>query len=185
MPKVQAPRPRIALVDLDALLRTRRSVRRFRQDDVSSETIEGILELANWAPSAGNFQSRDFVVVRDAAMRRALARAALDQEFLAEAPVVVVVAANFERVARYGRRGRDLYAIQDAAAATQNLLLAAHLRGLATCWVGAFDEEAVRHLLDLPPRARPVALVALGTPAEWPEAPDRLKTAEYVHWERW
>lgn len=172
-------------MDLKAALRSRRSVRAFRDEPVPEDGLQELLELANWAPSAGNLQARDFVVVRDETTRRALAQAALDQEFVAEAPVVVVVCGNARRVSRYGRRGRDLYMIQDAAAATQNLLLAAHDAGLATVWVGAFDEDAVRKRLHLPPFVRPLALVPLGYPAESPEFPPRLAPTEIVHTETW
>lgn len=172
-------------MELREALRSRRSVRVFRTDPVPEDRLHKLLELANWAPSAGNLQARDFVVVRDAATREALARAALDQEFIAEAPVVLVVCGNARRIGRYGRRGRDLYIIQDAAAAIQNLLLAAHDAGLATVWVGAFDEDAVRALLRLPAHARPLAIVPLGYAAESPETPSRLPLQDIVHWERW
>ena len=173
-------------MDVREAIRTRRSVRAFRSDPIPEATLRDLLGLAAWAPSAGNLQSRDFVVVRDEARRRALAAAALDQDFVAEAPAVVVVCANAKRVeGKYGRRGRELYMIQDAAAATQNLLLAAHDAGLGSCWVGAFDEEAVRKLLALPAGIRPVAIIPVGRPDERPETPGRLPPDDVVHWERW
>lgn len=172
-------------MDVRDAIRGRRSVRAYRRDAVPEATLRDLLDAANWAPSAGNLQARDFVVVRERAAREALAQAALDQEFVAEAPVVVVVCGNVERiVGRYGRRGRDLYMVQDAAAATQNLLLAVHDAGLGAAWVGAFDEAAVARLLRLPSHVRPLALVPIGVPAEAPEPPRRLAAAEYVHWER-
>jgi nitroreductase len=173
-------------MELREALRNRRSVRAFRPDPVPEETLRDLVEIANWAPSAGNLQSRDFILVRDPMTRKALAVAARDQEFLAEAPAVVVVCANARRVeGKYGRRGRDLYMIQDAAAATQNLMLAAHAAGLGTCWVGAFDEAAVRELLGIPAGVRPVALVPVGRPAETPEPPSRLPLTDVLHWDRW
>ena len=172
-------------MDLEEAIRKRRSVRAFRRETVSDKVLDEILELANWAPSAGNLQARDFVVVRQESTRAALARAALDQPCLAEAPIVVVVCANARRIGEYGARGRDLYMIQDAAAATQNLLLAAHAAGLGTVWIGAFDEGGVRQILGLPPAVRPLALIPLGYPAEAPKPPDRLPHTEVVHRERW
>lgn len=173
-------------MDLLTAIRTRRSVREFRDDPVPEEVLRGLLDAANWAPSAGNLQSRDFIVVRERATREALARAALDQEFVAEAPVVVVVCGNAKRVSgRYGARGRELYMIQDAAAATQNLLLAAHEAGLGAVWVGAFDESATAAILSLPAHVRPLALVPLGPPEESPEPRDRLPESRFVHWDRW
>ncbi len=172
-------------MEMQAAVRARRSVRAFQDDPLSEEQLRGLLELANWAPSAGNLQARDFVVVRDANTRRALARAALDQEFVAQAPAVVVVCGNARRIRRYGARGRDLYMIQDAAAAIQTLLLLAHEAGIAGTWVGAFDEDPVSRLLGLPAHVRPLALVPLGLPAESPEPPPRLRSTEIIHWEVW
>lgn len=172
-------------MELQEAIHNRRSIRAFAPDAVREDLLRNLIDLANWAPSAGNLQARDFVIVRDAATRQALARAALDQAFLADAPAVVVVCTNSRRIARYGRRGRDLYAIQDAAAATQNLLLAAHEAGLGTTWVGAFDEDAVRGLLRFPQDARPVALVPIGKPADRPGAPNRLSLTEILHWDRY
>lgn len=173
-------------MELRQAIRSRRSVRAFHPDPIPVDALEDLLELANWAPSAGNLQSRAFVLVREESARRGLARAALDQEFLAQAPVVLVVCADLARVAtRYGKRGRELYALQDAAAAAQNFLLAAYEMGLGTCWVGAFDEEAARRILHLPREVRPVALVPVGRPAETPEPPERLRRDRLVHWDGW
>jgi len=171
-------------MDLAALIRSRRSVRAFRREPVPEDLLRGLVELANWAPSAGNLQSRDFIIVRDEKTRRALARAA-DQAELAEAPVVLAICANAARVAKYGARGRDLFTIQDAAAATENFLLAAHDRGLGAVWMGSFDEDAVSRALSLPRHSRPVTLVAVGWPAETPPIPERLPLSDVLHWDRW
>ncbi len=171
-------------MDLASVIRSRRSVRVFTADPVPDSLLQELVDLATWAPSAGNLQSRDFVVVRDPRKKEALAHAA-DQDEIARAAAVVAVFANAERVARYGNRGRDLYALQDAAAATQNLLLAAHERGLGAVWMGAFDEEEVREILGAPRHARPVALVPVGWPAEHPAPPTRLPLEDVLHWDRW
>ncbi len=173
-------------MDLREAILTRRSVRAFRSEPVSEDVLRKLVDLANRAPSAGNLQSREFILVRDAKLREGLARAALDQEFLAQAPAVLVVCANLQRVSsRYGRRGQELYAIQDTAAATENFLLAAHDAGLGAVWVGAFDEAAVARLLGLPAHARPVALVPVGHPAESPEPSGRMPLRDLLHWDRW
>ena len=174
------PRP----MDLSSIIRSRRSVRAFTKEPVPEPLLRELVELANWAPSAGNLQSRDFILVRDTEIRRALARAA-NQVELAQAAAVLVVCANQNRVTKYGARGRELFAIQDAAAATQTFLLAAHERGLGAVWMGSFDEDAVRKILGVPRHARPVSLVALGWPAENPEPPERLPLRDILHSERW
>jgi len=97
---------------------------------------------------------------------------------------VIVVCANQLRSGRgYGARGVHLYCLQDTAAATQNLLLAATALGLATCWVGAFREEEAKKALNLPEGVRPVAIIPVGRPAEKPRIRPRRPLAEIIHYE--
>ncbi len=112
-----------------------------------------------------------------------LAHAALGQSFIMQAPVVIVAVANIDRSSRIYRSRGELYAIQDATAAVMTLLLAAHSKGLATCWVGAFDEFAVSKMLGLPHRTMPIAIIPLGYSDEKPAAPPRLD--KVVHRETW
>lgn len=83
---------------------------------------------------------------------------------------------------RYGDRGRNPYCLQDTAAATRNILLAAASLGLGACWVGAFREQRVGEMLELPPDERPVALVPVGYPADTPLAPRRRPVDEVTQW---
>ena len=164
-------------MDFWQAMEARQSVRAFdQQRDVSPDAVTRLLHAATRAPSAGNCQPWHFFVVRDQETKRALARAALNQWFIGRAPVVIVVCADPERSARrYGDRGRHLYSIQDTAAATENLLLAAVASGLGACWVGAFDEDAAEEALDLSSHLRPVAMVPIGYSAERPrQQTDRL-----------
>ncbi len=150
-------------MDLHDAILTRRSIRGFTSDPVSSEVATKILEAAIRAPSAGNCQPWEFIVVRDAAAKQALATAAFGQDFIAEAPLVIVVCANRARSrGRYGDRGTELYCIQDTAAATQNILLTAHSLGLGACWIGAFDERMVAEQMGTPSEVRPVAIIPIG-----------------------
>jgi nitroreductase len=160
------------------VIRGRRSVRRFEPRAVARETLDALVEALRWAPSAGNLQSRRFYLVLDASLRKKLAHAALGQDFVAEAPVVVVGCAD-RRIARdYGDRGVELYCLMDVAVSIENLMLLAYERGLGTCWVGAFDEEEASRALGLPAHLRPVALVPLGFPAERPGPPARKRPAD-------
>jgi nitroreductase len=167
------------------LVTSRRSVRSFRTDPVSNEELTPLFEAMRWAPSAGNAQPWRLHVVRPSALRQRLAEAALGQRFIAQAPVVLVVAVELAEAQRaYGSRGTDLYGLQDTAAALQNALLAAAAAGLGSCWVGAFREELVSEALNLPATHRPVALVPVGWPAETPQAPARRPLKDLViHWE--
>ena len=169
-------------MDVFEAIKGRRSVREFKPDQVDDRDLERILDSGRLAPSAGNCQPWEFVVVKDKSVKQKLARAALGQSFVAEAPVVIVVCANIPRTSsRYGERGEELYCIQDTAAAAQNIHLAAYALGYGTCWVGAFDEVAAARAINAPPEVRPAAIIPIGRPAEKPRPPPRLPLSEIVH----
>ena len=171
-------------LDLFEAIEQRRSVRAYTKEDVSEEEVEKLIDAARWAPSAGNIQPWKFVIVRDTKIKQKLAWAALDQTFIEEAPVVIVVCADELKSSQgYGNRGVTLYCLQDTAAAVQNILLAAHALGLATCWVGAFREELVKKALNAPLNIRPVAIIPIGHAAEKPTSPQRRTLKEIVHYE--
>jgi nitroreductase len=151
-------------MDIWQVFKKRHSVRNFdSKKDVSNDLIEKIIGAAKTAPSAGGLYPTDFIIVRDQKTKEQIAKAALRQDFVAQAPVVIVVVSDVEKTASYyGERGRNLYVIQDAAAATENLILAATALGLGTCWVGAFDEEEVRKILKLKRDFRPLAIIPVG-----------------------
>lgn len=157
-------------MDFWQILQDRYSVRNFDPtEDVSPEVVERLLEAAIRAPSAGNRQPWHFYVVRNLGLRQGLAAAAYGQEFVAGAPVAIVVCADAERSAeRYGQRGQELYCLQDTAAAAEHILLGAVAAGLGGCWVGAFDERRAARVLDLPHQHRPIAILPIGKPAEQP-----------------
>lgn len=169
-------------MDVLSAIRERRSIRSFLDKEVPEDDIKKIIECGTLAPSAGNLQPWEFVIVRDPRRKDALAQAAYGQDFIAEAPVAIVVLANQPRSATvYGRRGSELYAIQDTAAAVQNMLLAACEMGFGTCWVGAFDEDAVGEIVKAEPETKPVAIVPIGYARHFPAARPRRKTTEVVH----
>jgi nitroreductase len=156
-------------MDFWQVLEDRHSVRSFEAAEVPAAAVDRLLEAAIRAPSAGNRQPWHFYVVRDPAARQGLAAAAYGQRFISEAPVVIVVCADAEQSAgRYGQRGRELYCLQDTAAATEHILLAAVALGLGGCWVGAFDEHEAARVLNLPRHHRPVAIVPIGKPTARP-----------------
>jgi len=168
-------------MDILSVIKGRRSVRDFLKKEIPEELINELVEALIWAPSAGNLQARRFIFVKDQKTKKELARAALGQSFIAEAPLVVVGCADLERIAsRYGSRGMNLYVIQDVSASIMQLMLLAHERGLGTVWVGAFDERAVSEILRLPPHLRPVAIVPVGYPSRIPSPPPRRPVKEII-----
>ena len=165
-------------------IKGRRSIRAFKSQNVSAKIIKKLVDAALWAPSAGNIQPWEFIIVRKPEIKRRLAEAALGETFIEEASVVIVVCANENRSSQgYGIRGKTLYCIQDTAAAIQNIHLAAYSLGLGTCWIGAFREEETREILNIPHGVRPVAIVPAGYPAESPSLPSRRPISQIVHYE--
>jgi nitroreductase len=170
--------------DFFETVRHRHSVRKYLADrPVEDQKLHAILEMACAAPSAGDLQSYRIVVVRDAAQRQAMGRAAQNQTFISEAPVCLVFCADPARAeARYGERGRALYALQDATIAAAYAQLAVSAAGLASAWVGYFDNAEVARLINLPAGLEPVALLTVGYPAELPELTPRRPLQEVVEY---
>lgn len=156
-------------------VKKRRSVRRFEDKDIPDDLIRELEDSLIWAPSAGNLQSRRFFFAYRDDLKRKLAKAAYDQDFIISAPLVVVCCADLRIELHYGSRGSSLYCLQDIAASVQNLMLVAHSLGLGSVWVGAFREGDVYAILDLPDYLRPVAIVPVGFPGEAPHPPGRVK----------
>jgi len=153
-------------MDLYDAIDRRGSTREFTDELVPAQVIARLLASAVKAPTAGNLQPWRFFVVSDRRVKRGLRQAAFGQAFVEEAPVVIVVCADLDVCAQgYGSRGEHLYSIQDTAAAVENILLSAVAEGFAACWVGAFDEEAARSVLDLAEGVRPLAMVPVGKAA--------------------
>lgn len=168
-------------MDVFEVIEARRSVRRFRPAPVPAEDLERILDACDRAPSAGNLQAYEIHQVESEELREALFHAAYDQAWIREAPVVLVFSAHPERSKRYGDRGATLYAIQDATVAAAYAQLAAVARGLASCWIGAFDEDDVSKALELPRGLRPIVLLPIGLADEVPDPPKRRGTKSLVH----
>ncbi len=173
-------------MEFRSLLRDRRSVRSFRRDDVAQEKVLRILQDAIRSPSAGNLQAWEFILVRNTDTKKRLAEAAFDQDFIAEAPVVLVVCADVERSGwRYGERGRNLYSVIDASMASIIILLSAVEEGLGGCYVAAFDNGAVSETLNLPEQVRPIGIISLGYSGETPEFTSRMPLDRVLHIEKW
>ena len=170
-------------MNLFETIQARQSMRAYQSRDVPADKLEKILSAANQAPSAGNLQGYEIYLTRDNEMKKALAQAAWNQDFLVQAPVVLIFCVHPARsAARYGDRGTELYCVQDAAIAVAYAQLAATALGLASCWVGAFDDEEVARAIDLPSSQRPVALLTVGYPAESPLRTPRRSVADLVHY---
>jgi nitroreductase len=169
-------------LDVFEAIQNRRSIRQFKKQDVSDEMVDKLAEAARMAPTAGNAQPYQLVIVRQEEQKQRLSKAAYGQKQVASASVVFVVCADLKRAQEsYAERGRTLYCIQDTAVVTQNILLAAHALGLGTCWIGAFKEDEAKKVVNAPEDVRPVSMIPVGYPAESPAQRPRRQPAEFVH----
>lgn len=160
--------------------------RSFEDRDVPEDKVKAILDAARRFPSAGHTQPQEFIVVRDEGVKGALGRAALDQMFLADAPVVVAVVSDTDRsAARYGKRGVEFYSVLDGGFASMLVLLAAVDEGLGATFVAAFDDDAVGGVLGLPRHVRPIGLIGIGYCAAAPSRHPRRPWEEIVHVDRY
>ncbi|NHJ33113.1 MAG: nitroreductase family protein [Asgard group archaeon] len=161
------------------LLKTRRSIRKYKSTPVEDEKIERCLEAARWAPSASNKQPWEFIIVKDETMRKKFAEIHPYAKFVAESPVVFIPLTNPEIHPKYH--------MSDTGLTIQNFMLQAHAEGLATCWagvIGASFESELKKLLDVPDHLNIMALVALGYPDQERES-SRKPMNELVHWEKY
>ena len=168
--------------DFFETVRHRHSVRSYQSDlPVEKEKLHAILETACSAPSAGDLQAYKIVVITNTEMRRSLSNAAHEQSFIAEAPVTLIFCAEPARSEeKYGERGRNLYAMQDTTIAAAYAQLAIVAAGMASTWVGYFNEEKVKDIAKLDEGFVPIAMLSLGYPAELPEPTARRKLDEVI-----
>jgi nitroreductase len=162
---------------------TRKSVRAYLPTPVEDEKLNAVLEAARLAPSAANRQEWRFVIVREHGTRKKLAAAAGGQEFVGDAPVIIVACAETDgHVMRCGQLSYPL----DVAIALDHMSLAAVELGLGSCWIGLFDEKKVKEILHIPDEIRVVELMPLGYPSN-PSviAKDRLPLNRIVKYEHW
>ena len=165
-------------MDVMEAIRDRRSVRRYESKLIPEDKLQQILEAGRWAPSASNRQPWKFVVVRDQRVKNELARVAVYGGFLSEAPVGIAVVID--------PRG-STHPVEDGAAATQNMLLAAHALGLGTCWIGSYGsgyEERAKEVLGIPHDRRLLSLISVGYPAESPRS-TRMDIDRIVYYDRY
>ena len=150
-------------MDILEVIKTRRSIRRYKPDLVSEEEINKILEAGRWAPSADNSQPWRFIVLRSQEVRKKLADTLTWGRFLSDAPLGIAVTVNPRASSR---------PVEDGAAATQNILLEAHSLGLGACWIGTYgsgNEETAKRVLNIPEGDRLLSVIAIGHPAESPQ----------------
>jgi nitroreductase len=172
------------------VIQNRASVRSFEKKEVPDLYIKRLLESAILAPSSGNMQPWEFIVVKQNVQKQALVKCTYFgyfskgenyQSWIADAGVIFIVCANLKRTcARYGEDGKE-WAPIDVAAATENMLLAATSLGLAGCWVGGFNEQKIKELLKIPPYVKPIGMVPIGFPNDHTKRKYRIDIKWLTH----
>ncbi len=166
---------------MEALL-TRRSIRKYKPLEIPDNLVKQILQSAMNAPSAGNQQPWEFIIVTKREILDTIMKAHPYSEMLAEAPMALVVCGNEQKEEHKG------YWVQDCSAATQNILIAARALGLGSCWLGVYPRQErlnpIKTILGLPAHVLPLCVIALGYPDEEKPTPDRYDT-EKIHYDKW
>jgi nitroreductase len=161
---------------------TRRSIRKYKKQPISPEKVQKLLQAACQAPSAGNQQPWQFVLLDDRKILNVIHTFHPSAKMLTDADRAILVCGDLNLEKFKG------YWMIDCAAATENILLAAHSLGLGACWLGLYPREGrvagMRKLLHLPSNIIPFALVALGHPAEIKAREDRYNLSR-IHHNKW
>jgi nitroreductase len=170
-------------MDIYKAISLRKSVRAFKSEDVPEDVMTRILESARLAPSASNRQEWRFVGVRNKDTRNKIAQAAFGQNHVAQAPVVLVCCADTDQ--HVMTCGQQSYPI-DVAIAVTHITLCAAAEGLGTCWIGAFYEDQIKEILNIPNHIRVVAILPVGYPQDpGPVEKIRLRLDNLVSYEQW
>ena len=166
---------------LDAI-KKRSSIRNYKGDSIPEDLLLRVLEAVRLAPSAKNLQPWKFIIVKDKYLKEKLAEAASDQYFIAQAPIIVVGCGFPDDC--YTRMGRYMKSWPvDVTIALEHLILEAQEEGLGTCWIGAFDEEKVKSILNIPGNVKVLAMTPLGYPNEKPSFGGRKKLDEIISYD--
>ena len=169
-------------MDISVAISQRSSVRAYQTTDVEEDKLKKVLEAARLSPSASNRQDWKFIVVRSKETKKKLAKAAFGQSFIAEAPVVIV-ACGTDSKAVMGC-GQPTHTVDVSIACAFMILQACEL-GLGTCWIGAFDEDETKKILNVPGHVRVVAVIPLGYPDEPPSRKSRKILDQIVCFEKY
>ena len=171
-------------------IKTRRSIRNYKEDQIPQNVIKEVVDLARFAPSWKNGQIARYYVVQSPELKQKIAESCVmgftyNTGTLIKAPALVVVAyvqkrSGYERDGSYTTSKESEWEMFDAGIATQTFCLAAHEKGLGTCIMGIFDDAAVAEAINLPEGQKVGALLALGYPAEEPAAPARKELEQLV-----
>ena len=145
-----------------AAIHSRFSSHSFRDKKISWTTLGKLITASIQAPNSGNLQSFRFVIVTKDNLKEELGKASFNQAWIAQAQVIIIICSDMTDIERYYKDNGKKYALQDASAAAENLILAATDLSIQSCWIGAFNEGEVSMILRLPPFVIPQIIIPLG-----------------------
>ena len=146
-------------MDFTDVIKSRRSIRKFKEDIIEDEILERIIEAGRLAPTWANKQGVRYIIVKDSSLIKEIANATT-QKWTENVPMFIVV---FIAPNKSGKNMNNLeYFTVDAAICMEHLILAATNEGLGTCWIGWFDEYKIKSTLSIPEKVRVIALTPLG-----------------------
>jgi nitroreductase len=174
-------------MDVLDLIKKRRSVRDYLDKKVENEKLFKVLEAGRWSPSSGNVQNWRFVVINDSKIKFQISEACLGQYWIASAPIIIAVFSDDSKLrVLFGQRGELSYSIQNCSSAMQNMIIEAESLGLATSWIGAYDDEKIMRILKIDdPDISLRGMLSLGYARKVPNPPVKLELDKLVFFNEW
>ena len=168
------------------VIKTRRSIRQYKSTEIPEDVLNRVLEAARIAPSGSNRQPWKYILIKNPELRKKIATLSGGQPWIAEAPIVVVACGSDIKYDRGGYMGEMSFLI-DSAIGLTHLILAAREEGLGTCWIGLFDNDSIKELLEIPPGWNVVGVTPLGYPKDstWTFPGKRKEIKEIVSVDEW
>ncbi|MBU2639656.1 MAG: nitroreductase family protein [Nanoarchaeota archaeon] len=171
-------------MELNKAIIERRSVRKYLDKDIALRDLLELIESAHYAPSSGNLQNWRFIIVKNPELKKKIAEACLDQSWMTEAPVHIVICSDRAHIQSFYEKHKNKYSIQNCALAAQNIMLKAHSLKLGTCFVSGFSKLALKRALEIPESSEPEAIITLGYPSETPKC-KRNNIETYTYFEKY
>jgi len=174
-------------MDMLDLIKKRRSVRDYTEKVVEKDKLFKVLEAGRWSPSSGNVQNWRFLVITEQSIKSKIAEACLGQYWIINAPILVIVLSDDSKLRMlFGERGEMIYSIQNCSVAMQNMMLEAESLGLATSWIGAYDDEKILRVLKVDdPSVVLRGVFSIGYAKSTPSPPIRLEMDKLVYFNMW
>lgn len=164
------------------VIRGRRSIREYIDREIPYDHLKLIVEAGLWAPSASNLHPREFILIKNKDVIRAVK---LVSPGLSSNPAAIIVLCVDHRKASMGGKMGETMALLDIATSLQNMMLMAYALGIGSCPIASFDKLALKEILGLPDHIEPLLLLSLGYPKYWPKPPPRKKVEEVLHVDGW